>query len=137
MSHRKRWDGTLSLQRRLSGFRGLVHKAAWGDPDPLIHYFENGPRQLSEEDCAVLAWYFRKTLKGIFERQRGDRGKGKPKSEPRPHQIAREVMVEQKAWREQHQCQHVPVRVTIQMIRDKDPKWVNAVLILLKNKSRL
>jgi len=53
-----------ALQRRMAGFYGLLHKAAFdGDPDPLIEYCENGPRQeLSEQDWMSLAWFFNKTL---------------------------------------------------------------------------
>jgi hypothetical protein len=136
----------------MAGFEGLLHRAAAGDPDPLIEYCEkcceNGPRQLSQQDWTALTWYFKKTLKGMFRRQRGDRGKGKHNRAGREsaYQLAREVRQEQKLWCGQNRTrtgaprQRVPGAVTKTMIRDKTSDrdlGAEALRLVNKYKSRL
>jgi hypothetical protein len=134
-------------QRRPSCFEGLCIKAAFGAPDPLIAYFEEGPRLLSKQDCTALAWYFKRTLKRWFQPQRGDRGKGKHNraGSETAYEVARQVVEQQKLWRQQHPTrtgaprQNVPLAVTKQMIvrLPGGAAVLKHVLVLLQNKARL
>ena len=59
-------------QRRMAGFQGLIMKAARGNREPLIEYFQdNGPFQLSEEDGSWLAWLLETKLPRAAHRPRG------------------------------------------------------------------
>jgi hypothetical protein len=100
-------------QRRMAGFVGLVIKADRGDPEPLIAYFQDGPRQLSEEDCSWLAWFLEKKL---------PRKGGRPRGSLTPKNAALAcasclVRIGKNRWRQKHGRQRVPKTAADRLIK--------------------
>jgi hypothetical protein len=90
----------------MAGFGGLVHKAAFGNPVPLVEYFGAGePRQLSGQDCQSMAWLIAQTIK------RSGRPPGSLQSKNFAIECAANlVRIGTAVWRRKHGYERAPTK---------------------------
>src|SRR5262245_37697825 len=102
-----------AMERRIAGFVGLVIKAKRCDQEPSIAYYHDGTRQLSEEDCSLLAGFLEDSL---------PRKNGRPRGSITYKNLAIAcacclVRIGKGVWRREHGSQRVPKAVTNSLIK--------------------